>query len=417
MAQLPDLRAVASSRPALFRLAAVVWLTFGLAQVVQSYVLARAVGRAWSLGGALVMGMPWWLLWLAVTPAIAYAATRFPFSDGRAMRSLAAHVAASAVVACIVILSDAALFWFTTGRNLGIASSLSNQIQRFFGSYFLESVLTYGATAGAIVAIDFARAARDETVARMKAEAEATALEASVTEARLEALAMELNPHFLFNTLGAIAALVSQDRPREARAVIERLSGLLRRTLGSRKRRALDADASVTNGALGGQFNSIASELEILDDYLYIQRVRFSDRLRVTVDVDDQARQCAIPTMLLQPLVENAIRHGIEDHEGVGDVRVQVDRIAGSVRIAIGDSGSGFPLDAAGQLEHEGIGISNTRSRLAHLFGAQATLVLRNREGGGAEAIVVLPALDVGVPPAPVRVGDTWSGAFEETHV
>ena len=365
------------SRRAL-RLAPAVWLTFGLVQCAQSWVYALAVGRAWNLTDALVTGMPWWLSWLALTPLIAWLAARHPFSGGRAWRSLAVHVLASVVVACVQLVVVGAVFWLTTGRTGGVATSMANEIQRFFGSYFLESVLTYAAAAGVFIAVDFARAARDETVARATLEAEAAALEASVTKARLEALSMELNPHFLFNTLGAIASLVSQDRPAEARAVIERLSGLLRRTLGCGN----------------GQLSSVATELDMLDDYLYIQRIRFSDRLRVTMEVDEAARDCAIPAMLLQPLVENAIRHGVEHREGVGDVRVQVGRIAGSLRVAIADSGFGFALDAAGLPAREGVGISNTRARLAHLFGDDAALVLRNAPEGGAEAIVVLPAFD-----------------------
>lgn len=360
------------------RLAPAVWLTFGLVQCAQSWVYAVAVGHAWNLVDSLVNGMPWWLSWLTLTPLIAWLAERYPFSGGRPWRSLAVHVFASVVVSTGQLIAVGAVYWATSGRTGGVATSMGNEIERFFGSYFLESVLTYAATAGAIIAIEFARAARDETVARATLEAEAAALEASVTKARLEALSMELNPHFLFNTLGAIASLVSQDRPDEARAVIERLSGLLRRTLGCGN----------------GQLSSVSSELDILDDYLYIQRVRFSDRLRVTVEVDDAARDCAIPTMLLQPLVENAIRHGIERREGVGDLRVQVGRISASLRVAIADSGFGFALDAAGRPAREGVGIANTRARLAHLFGDNAALVLRNVPEGGAEAIVVLPALD-----------------------
>lgn len=370
-------------RVSALRLAPAVWLTFGLVQCAQSYVYAIAVGRAWSLVDALITGMPWWLSWLALTPVIAWLAARHPVSGGRAWRSLAVHAIANVVIACVQLVTVSTVFWLTSGRAQGVATSLANEIQRFFGSYFLESVLTYAATAGAIIAIDFARAARDETVARATLEAAAAALEASVTKARLEALSMELNPHFLFNTLGAIASLVSQDRATEARAVIECLSGLLRRTLGC-----------------GSEpLSSVAIELDLLDDYLYIQRVRFSDRLRVTMEIDDEARSCAIPPMLLQPLVENAIRHGIEHHEGVGDVRVQVGRIAGSLRVAIADSGLGFALDDAGRPAREGVGISNTRARLAHLFGDDAALVLRNTPDGGAEAIVVLPAIDA--PPAP----------------
>jgi two-component system, LytTR family, sensor kinase len=363
------------------RLAPVVWVTFGLVQCAQSWVYALAAGRAWNLVAALVGSMPWWLSWLALTPLIAWLAGRYPFADGRAWRSLGAHVIASVGIACGQLTAVGAVYWLTTGRTGGVATSMGNQIQRFFGNYFLESVLTYAATAGVFIAIDFARAARDQTVARAKLEAETAALEASVSKARLEALSMELNPHFLFNTLGAIASLVSQGRPTEAREVIERLSGLLRRTLGCGN----------------GQLSSVTTELDLLDDYLYIQRVRFSDRLRVTMEVDDAARDCAIPTMLLQPLVENAIRHGIEHREGVGNVRVQVGRIAGSLRVAIADSGFGFAFDASGRPAREGVGIANTRARLAHLFGDDAALVLRNVPEGGAEAIVVLPALEAPV--------------------
>lgn len=374
----PRLSIAPPPRRTLLRVAAVVWLTFGLVQCAQSYVFALAAGRTWSLATALVNGMPWWLSWLALTPLVMYLADRFSFTGGRHWRSLGAHVFSSILIAIAQVSVVATVFWFTTARFVGPGSSWPNQVQRFLGNYFLESVLTYGATAGVIVAIQFARAARDETVARATLEAEAAALEASATQARLEALSMELNPHFLFNTLGAIASLVSQHRPAEARAVIERLSGLLRRTLGNNAR-----------------LSSIASELDLLDDYLYIQRVRFSDRLRVTMEIDEAARSCAIPTMLLQPLVENAIRHGVEHHEGRGDVRVQVGRDGDSVRIAIVDSGLGVALDATGQPAREGIGISNTRARLAHLFGADASLVLRNAPDGGAEAIVVLPAVGV----------------------
>ncbi|HEY9228812.1 MAG TPA: histidine kinase, partial [Gemmatimonadaceae bacterium] len=254
MRSSPSLRVVppAVTRFALMRVAAAVWLTFGLVQCAQSYVLAMAVGRPWNLGNALINGMPWWLSWLALTPLIAKLAERFPVTGGRVWRSISAHVAASVIVSCVQLVVVGSVYWATTGRNVGVATSMANQIQRFFGSYFLEAVLTYGATAGVIIAIDFARAARDETVARATLEAEAAALESSVVKARLEALSMELNPHFLFNTLGAIAALVSQNRPEEARAVIERLSGLLRRTLGCGN----------------GQLSSVASELDMLDDYL-----------------------------------------------------------------------------------------------------------------------------------------------------
>ena len=359
----------------LFVVAAAVWMSFALVQVVQSFVYAHAAGRAWRLTGAIVSGFPWWISWLILTPLIAWLAEQFPFTDGRHWKALGKHAVAGALVALVQVVTVGAIYWFTTGRFSVVASSLGNQVQRFFGNYFLESVVTYAGTAGAFIAIDFARAVRDEAVVRARLESRAAALESSVAQARLDALSMQMNPHFLFNTLTAISGLVSQERKAEAREVIQRLGELLRQSLG--------------NG--NGPFSTVAREAELLEDYLYIQRVRFSDRLTASIDIDRQARDLLIPTMLLQPLVENAIRHGVEPKEGKGVVQVHVTREADSLRIRIADSGKGFMLGGDGRPAREGIGIANTRERLDHIYGSAASLVLSNPAAGGAEALVVLP--------------------------
>jgi two-component system LytT family sensor kinase len=365
-----------SERRTLFALAAAVWMSFALLQVVQSFIFARAADRPWTLGGAVLGGFPWWLSWLVLTPVIASLAARYPFTEGRHWEALGKHAVFGVIVALVQVVSVGAIYWFTTGQYSGVASSLGNQVQRFFGNYFLESVVTYAGTAGVFTAIDFARAVRDEAVTRARLEARAAALESSVAQARLDALSMQMNPHFLFNTLTAISGLVSQERKGEAREVIQRLGELLRQSLG--------------NG--NGAFSTVAREAALLEDYLYIQRVRFSDRLDATVEIDREARDCIIPAMLLQPLVENAIRHGVEPKEGKGRVRVSVRRENGSLAIRIADSGHGFSLGSDGRPAHEGIGIANTRERLDHMYGANASLVLRNASGGGAEALVTVPA-------------------------
>jgi sensor histidine kinase YesM len=147
---------------------------------------------------------------------------------------------------------------------------------------------------------------------------------------------------------------------------------------------------SLGNG--NGPFSTVAKEAALLEDYLYIQRIRFSDRLCATIDIDREARECLIPSMLLQPLVENAIRHGVEPKEGMGTVQVSLRREGDSLQIRIADSGAGFALGRDGRPAREGIGIANTRERLDHIYGSNASLVLQNRVGGGAEAIVVLPS-------------------------
>jgi hypothetical protein len=356
-------------------LSAAVWLTFGLTQSVQSYVLAHAANRPWTLAGALTVGMPWWLSWFALTPLIAIFASRYDFTGGRVWRSLGAHGVAAIALSSVHLCVTGGIYWITTGHATGVATSLANQVQRFFGNFFLEAVVTYAGAAGVLVAIDFARAVRDKELAQARLETQAAELEASLTQARLDALRMELNPHFLFNTLTAISGLVSQDRKGEAREVVSRLAELLRR--------ALDGGQ--------GQYATLADEMLVLQDYLFIQRLRFNDRLTVNVTFDERARDCLVPSLMLLQLVENAVRHGIEPLEGQGCVSIQVDRLGPSIRIAIRDTGIGFVFRDAENLTREGIGISNTRARLAHMYGDRAALVLQNRSQGGAEAVVVLP--------------------------
>jgi two-component system, LytTR family, sensor kinase len=372
-----DNRSWLARRRTLFGIAAAIWMSFALIHVVQNFVFARAAGRPWTLAGALIMLLPWWMSWLLATPLIAFLVERFPFTEGRPWQALGRFAAAGVVLAFVQLALTGAVYWYTIGQYNGVATSLLNQVQRYYGNFFLESIVTYAGTAGVFIAIDFARAMRDEAINRARLEARAAALESSVAQARLDALSMQMNPHFLFNTLTAISGLVSQERKAEAREVIQRLGELLRQSLG--------------NGS--GPFTTVAREAALVEDYLYIQRIRFSDRLGATVDIDREARDCLIPSMLLQPLVENAIRHGVEPKEGKGTVQVSVRREADSIRINIADSGAGFALGRDGRPAREGIGIANTRERLDHIYGSAASLQLQNRAGGGAEAIVILPLM------------------------
>lgn len=358
-----------------FAIAAAIWMSFVLIHVVQSFVGAQAAARPWTLQGAITNSFPWWFSWLVLTPLIAWLVERFPVSEGRHWQAIGRHTAFAVPITVVQLAATGATYWFTTGQYTGVATSLANQVQRYFGSFFLESIVTYAGTAGVFIAIDFARARRDEAVNRAQLEARAAALESSVAQARLDALSMQMNPHFLFNTLTAIAGLVSQERKAEAREVIQRLGELLRQSLG--------------NGS--GPYTTVAKEAALLEDYLYIQRIRFSDRLGVTVNIDRDTHDGVIPSMLLQPLVENAIRHGVEPKEGKGTVQVSVQRDNGTLRIRIADSGAGFALGRDGRPAREGIGIANTRERLDHIYGPAGSLTLRNGPHGGAEAIVVVP--------------------------
>lgn len=197
-------------------------------------------------------------------------------------------------------------------------------------------------------------------------------LHRQLVEARLDALRMQLNPHFLFNTLHTISALIHEN-PEAADRVVARLSELLRASL----------DQS------GEQEVPLTQELAFLDRYLEIEQTRFGDRLQVERTIEPGLQDALVPYLILQPLVENAIRHGIEQREQTGRLAIRARRDNGVLELTVSDNGSGLPDDPGPP--REGIGLSNTRSRLRHLYGDNQRLELTSASGGGLEARITLP--------------------------
>ena len=203
-------------------------------------------------------------------------------------------------------------------------------------------------------------------------ETEAIALTAGLARAKLDALRLQLQPHFLFNTLNAISTLVHRD-PAAADELIGDLSELLRLSLQT-------ADHEVP----------LARELELLDCYLAIEQIRLGDRLRIVRAIDPQARTALVPTFVLQPLAENAIRHGIEPRLAPGTLTIRADLANGSLRLVVSDDGVG--LKSTGTASgRRGIGIANTEQRLHALHGDSARLELTAPEAGGVRVEIVLP--------------------------
>jgi two-component sensor histidine kinase len=201
-------------------------------------------------------------------------------------------------------------------------------------------------------------------------ERSARELEGRLTAAKLEALRMQLHPHFLFNTLNAISTLVHRD-PDAADEMIANLSELLRATLDTTE-----------------QEIPLRGELEFLDRYLEIQRARFGERLQVEKRVDPGLMNALVPTLILQPVVENAIRHGLEPQTGQGILQLEARSEAGQLLLIVRDNGAGLEGDTA---PTKGIGITNTRSRLTELYGASASLSLANVPSGGCEVRIGIP--------------------------
>jgi LytS/YehU family sensor histidine kinase len=204
-------------------------------------------------------------------------------------------------------------------------------------------------------------------------EVETAELQRELIAARLEALRMQLNPHFLFNTLHAVSALIHEN-PEAADRVVARLSELLRLSLDQTKPQEVP----------------LSEELAFLDRYLEIEKTRFAERLQVQKIIDPGVQQALVPYLILQPLVENAIRHAIEPREDLGRLGILACRKNGRLELRVRDNGNGLshPKDPPAR---EGIGLSNTRSRLRHLYGEDFRLELAAAEGGGLEAFMEIP--------------------------
>ena len=196
-----------------------------------------------------------------------------------------------------------------------------------------------------------------------------------LTEARLLSLTRQMNPHFLFNTLNSVASLIRID-PDKARQVVYRLSTMLRRQL-----RKQDT------------YVPLREELAFIDDYLQIELVRFGDRLRFETDIGEQAASALLPSMILQPIVENSIKHGVGPKVGHGTIRLRGELRAGRLQIEVEDDGVGIPVERMPEVFQKGIGVSNVRERLAVLFGPDFLFVFEPREGGGVRVRIQIPEL------------------------
>ena len=329
-----------------------VWTLLGIFFSTQILIAYSYADQPISIGRALTLSMTNWYIWAALTPVIVWLAHRFRFEKGRRALHAAVHLLASGFIALVQLaVYDAVLDMLSLTTR---PSSTAN---------FHANVLTYWAVVGVSFGIEYYRKYRERELA-------ASQLEAHLAEARLQVLRMQIQPHFLFNTLNTIAELIHED-PEVADEMIARLSELLRLTLEQSE------DPMVP----------LADELEFLKRYLEIERTRFRDRLEVRYDIAPAALAARVPHLILQPLVENAIRHGIAPRATAGSVEVRAARDDGMLRLAVVDDGPGLK----GGSGREGVGLRNTRSRLSALYGDGYSFELAEPAGGGVEARIAIP--------------------------
>ena len=341
------------------------------------FCLCTAVGLFFSVRGAdgisrnsLMAALPRWYVWGALAPFVVWTDRRFASSSRTLMRRLLLHLPASFLWTSVFVLALSVVSLVLSGQPLSAAGFAAKVSAEFWGT-FQWNVQVYWLIAGGWLAWDYYRESRNR-------ELKATQLERLLAEAQLQALQTQLQPHFLFNALNTISAFVERN-PEGARRMLEHLGDLLRFSLDRSDR----------------QETTLQEELAALDHYLAIQRVRFEDHLRVSVEVGPETLRAAVPGLILQPLVENAIRHGAAQRSS--RIEVSAWRDNGSLHLRVTDDGPGLPPSWQ-MSERAGIGLSNTQQRLAQLYPEAHLFSVREAPGGGVVAEVVIPYHEEAAP-------------------
>jgi two-component system, LytTR family, sensor kinase len=348
----------------------------GLITSVQQYVSMSLQNEAVTWPRVLIGRLPFWYLWALMAPGVAWLGRRFPIERGRVGSRGLLH---SAFAFGLSLVHSSLLIPLPL---LLLRSEITESFwllwQRTVGGWLFVNLVVYGAILGASLAMSYYAKFRERELA-------ASQLAEQLATAQLQALRMQLNPHFLFNAMNSIAMLVRKERNAEAVKMLAGLSALLRHVLEES----------------GAHEVSLREELDFARRYLAIEEVRFQDRLQVRIDASDDTLDARVPNLLLQPLVENAVRHGIAKRVGAGLVEIIARRTGNVVAITIRDDGWGMN-GARSDDDGGGVGLANTRSRLERLYGSAGRFELRDHPDGGAIATVTIPYADA---PAAVLVG------------
>ena len=335
-----------------------VWALPALVFTLPSLREGSTVWRAF-----LSQGLPW-LLWAAFTPFIIDQAKRFPLESGRRGRDLLAHASSALALGVLYGVGTATLY--LTFAELPTQSR--NALEFYVNSVLVWapfSLIFYTAIASAGFALAYQQRLRERDLV-------AAQLETRLVEAQLNGLRMQLQPHFLFNTLNTVSMLVRDGDAQSSVRMLARLSELLRHMLDEGQ----------------AQEVPLRTELEYAQRYLEIENFRFGERLRVSIDVPDELRDALVPNLILQPLIENAIRHGITRRASARRVAVGARRSDDRLLLTVSNEGPLLPdgFDVDGQT---GIGLRNTQDRLRHLYVPAAELRLENSDALVVASVVI----------------------------
>lgn len=331
------------------------WTLLGMTYATAMVGAGRVRGQAMPWGVALGVNLTSAYVWMALSPLVAWATRRAGFEGRHWARALAWHLPTFAVTALAHQVLWLALYWQWGSPLFTNHAPLSGVLRNSLPWGLHDGFVVYSLMVLCLYVLHHVQRRRD--------------LEALLATAQLRNLQSQLQPHFLFNTLNALSALVGED-PQQAKTMIARLGGFLRQTLE----------------APAGPEMNLGEEVQLLEGYLDIQRLRFGDRLTISVTVPNPLLTARVPHLLFQPLVENALEHGLSRRPGPGSLLVRARQEATRLVLTVEDDGVGLPTPCA-----EGVGLGNTRARLRALYGEGAQLQLTTRPGGGTCVRVSLP--------------------------
>ncbi|HKW17804.1 MAG TPA: histidine kinase [Terriglobales bacterium] len=344
-----------------------IWLSVGLFDATQTVFSMRAQGMHHAWLKLFVTLLFAWVPIALATPLILNLARRYPPTRLRSFKTWAVHLPTCCAI-CLGSSVWVAGFEQTLNpwANPGGAAPFLDQVTTKFWGDLVSYFILYSAILGIAYALDSReRLARQET--------ETARLSEALSRAQFNALRRQIEPHFLFNSLNSIAGLVRESRNDSAVKMIAGLSDFLRRTMEDTNRQEVP----------------LSEELDHLQKYLEIQKVRFSDRLTFDLQVPGELLQSQVPSLILQPMVENAIKHGISKRAQGGQIRIRALRSNGTLTLKVYNDGPS--LSSGTEPTQPGIGMSNVRTRLESLYGESFEFSLRNEGSNGVEAVLSLP--------------------------